>query len=77
MNVGTLISGSSVFSKFNLYIWKFLVHIQLKPSLKASEHNFTDMQNKHNFKALWTFFGIAFIWGWNENRPFPVLLVTD
>ena len=33
-NVGNLISGSSVFSKPSLYIWKFLVHILLKPSLK-------------------------------------------
>ena len=33
-NVGNLISSSSAFSKFNLYIWKFLVHVLLKPSLK-------------------------------------------
>ena len=40
-NVGNLISGSSVFSKPNLYIWKFSVHKQLKPSLKDFEHNFS------------------------------------
>ena len=34
MNVVNLISGSSAFSKFNLYIWKFSVHVLLKPSLK-------------------------------------------
>jgi len=33
-DVGNLISGSSAFSKLNLYIWKFLVHILLKPSWK-------------------------------------------
>ena len=33
-DVGNLISGSSVFSKSSLYIWKFLVHILLKPCLK-------------------------------------------
>ena len=33
MNIGSLNSGSSAFSKHNLYIWKFLVHILLKPSL--------------------------------------------
>ena len=33
-NVGNLISSSSSFSKASLYIWKFLVHILLKPSLK-------------------------------------------
>ena len=37
-DVGILISGSSAFCKSNLYIWKFLVHILLKPSLKDFEH---------------------------------------
>ena len=32
MNVGNLISGSSAFSKSNLYIWNFSVHILLKPT---------------------------------------------
>ena len=36
MNVGNLISGSSAFSKSSLYIWKFSVHLLLKPSLKDS-----------------------------------------
>ena len=35
-----LISGSSAFSKSSLYIWKFLVHILLKPSLENFEHYF-------------------------------------
>ena len=38
MNVGHLFSDSSAFSKPNLYIWKFSVHILLKPSLKDFEH---------------------------------------
>ena len=33
-DVGILISGSSAFSKSNLYIWKFSVHMLLKPSLR-------------------------------------------
>ena len=33
-DVGNLISGSSAFSKSSLYIWKFLVHVLLKPNLK-------------------------------------------
>ena len=33
VNVSSLISGSSAFSKASLYIWKFLVYILLKPSL--------------------------------------------
>ena len=35
---GNLISGSSAFSKSMLYIWNFLVHILLRPSLKDFEH---------------------------------------
>ena len=37
MDVGTLISGSSAFSKSNLNIWKFTVHILLKPGLENFE----------------------------------------
>ena len=33
-NVGKLIFGFSVLPKFSLYLWKFLVHVLLKPSLK-------------------------------------------
>ena len=33
-NVGNLISGSSAFSKTNLNIWKFTVHVLLKPGLR-------------------------------------------
>ena len=42
-DVGNLISGSSAFSKFSLYIWKFMVHILLKPDLENFEHYFTSM----------------------------------
>ena len=43
MNIGSLISGSSVLTKTSLYIWKFSVHLRLKPSLKVFEHNLTIM----------------------------------
>ena len=33
-DVGNLVSGSSVFSKTRLNIWKFIVHILLKPGLE-------------------------------------------
>ena len=36
-----MISGSSAFSKTSLNIWKFMVHVFLKPSLDNFEHNFT------------------------------------
>ena len=42
-NVGNLISGSSAFLKLNLHIWKFLVHIMLKPNLEDFKHNLTSM----------------------------------
>ena len=43
-DVGNLISGSSAFSKTSLNIWKFTVHILLKPSLENFEHDFTSMR---------------------------------
>ena len=39
-DVGSLVSDSSAFSKSNLNIWKFLVHVLLKPSLENFEHYF-------------------------------------
>ena len=48
MVVGNLMSGSSASSKSSLNIWKFSVHILLKPSLKDFEHNLTSMWNEHN-----------------------------
>ena len=72
-DVGNLISGSSAFSKSSLYIWKFSVHVLLKSSLKDFEHNLTSMQNEHNCTIVWTSFGTALIWDWNENWLFPVL----
>ena len=38
MDVGNLISGSSGFSKTSLNIWKFMVHVLLKPGLGNFEH---------------------------------------
>ena len=38
MDVGNLISGSSAFSKSSLIMWKFTVHIMLKPGLENFEH---------------------------------------
>ena len=42
-DVGNLISVSSAFSKTSLNIWKFMVHILLKPGLENFEHYFTSM----------------------------------
>ena len=110
-DVGNLISGSSAFSKSNLNIWKFSVHILLKPCLENFEHYFTthssilawkipwmeepgrlqsmgsqrvghnwatslsltSVWDECNCAVVWAFFGIALLWDWNENWPFPVL----
>ena len=72
-NVGNLISGSSVFSKTHLNIWKFTVHVLLKPGLENFEHYFTNVWDECNCVVVWAFFGISFLWDWNENWPFLVL----
>ena len=73
VGVGSLISGSSAFSKSSLNIWKFTVHALLKPGLENFEHYFTSVWDECNCVVVWAFFGIAFLWDWNENWPFPVL----
>ena len=45
-DVGNLISGSFAFDKSSLNIWKFLVHILLKPSLKYLEYYFASVPEK-------------------------------
>ena len=47
-DIGNLISGSPAFLKPTLFIWKFLVHILLMPSLKDFEPNLASMWNEHN-----------------------------
>ena len=48
MDIGNLISGSSAFSKTSLNIWKFMVHILLKPGLENFEHYFASMCNEYS-----------------------------
>ena len=51
----------SAFSKSSVYIWKFLVHILLQPSLKDLENYFASMWNECNYVIVWTFSGIALL----------------
>ena len=51
-DVGNLISGSSAFSKFSLNIWKFMVHILLKPGLENFEHSFASVWDKGNHAVI-------------------------
>ena len=73
VDVSNLISGSSAFSKSSLNICKFLVHVLLNCGLENFEHYLTSVWDKYNCVAVWAFFGIVFLWDWNENWPFPVL----
>ena len=72
-DVGNLISDSSASSKSSLNIWKFSVHILLKPSLENFEHYFSSMWDECKFAVVWIFFDNAFVWDWNENRSSPFL----
>ena len=72
-DVGNLICGSTAFSKSSLNICKFLVHILLKPSLENYEYYFASVWDECSCVVVCTFFGITFLWDWNENWPFPVL----
>ena len=47
-DVGNLISGSPAFSKSSLKIWKFTVHVLLKPGLENFEHYFASMSDECN-----------------------------
>ena len=51
--VGNLISGSSDFSKSSLNIWKFTVHVLLKPGLENFEHFFASVWDKCNCAVVW------------------------
>ena len=46
MNAGDLISGSSTISKSSLYIWRFSVHVLLKPSVKDFEDTLASVWNE-------------------------------
>ena len=53
-DVGNLISGSSTFLKSSLYIWKFLVHVLLKPGLKDFE-NYLQFSSVQSLSRVWLF----------------------
>ena len=52
---------------------KFSVHVLLKSDLEKFEHYFARMWDECNYAVIWTLFGIAFLWNWNDNWPCPVL----
>ena len=67
-DVDNLISVSSAFSKSSLNIWKFIVHILLKPGLENFEHYFASVWDECNCAVIWTFFCIPLketLYSWN------------
>ena len=77
-DVGNLISGFSAFSKTSLNIWKFTVHIQLKPGLENFEHYFASVWDECRCVVVWAFFGIALSLGlkWKLTFSSPVSLLS-
>ena len=57
-------------SKSSLNIWKFSIHVLLKPGLENSEHYFASVWGEYNCAVVWTFFGISFLWNWKKNDLF-------
>ena len=58
-DVGNLIFDPSTFSKSSLDIWKFLVHVLLKPGLESLEHYFDSVRDEYNCVMVLPFFGIG------------------
>ena len=59
-DVGNLISGSSAFSKYSLNIWKFMVHVLLKPSLYNYEQYLVSVRYECNFQFFEGFLPLPF-----------------
>ena len=68
-DVGNLIFGSSAFSE----VLEVHGSCIAEAWLENFEHYFTSVWDECNCATVWAFFGIAFLWNWNENWPFPVL----
>ena len=71
-DVGSLVSGSSVFSKSNLNIWKFTVHVLLKPSLENFEHYLTSIWDECNcvvLSILWHCLSLGLEWKLTFSSP--------
>ena len=59
-DVGNLISDSSAFSKSSLNIWKFMVHVLLKPVLQNFEHYFASVRDECNWVVVSAFLALPF-----------------
>ena len=66
-NVGNLIPNSSAFSKPSLDIWKFLVHIMLKPSRQGSKRDLTSTGDECGCSTVSTLSGTTLRANWEED----------
>ena len=71
-NVGNLTSGCSSFSKPSMDMWKFWVHIMLKPSMQDFKHDLTSMRDECNCLMVSTFFSTTLLGNWDKKRSSPV-----
>ena len=65
--VGNLISSSSSFSKPSVDIWKFLIHLILKPSMQDFKHDLTSMGDECNCPTVSTVFSTTLLGNWDED----------
>ena len=60
-------------------VWTGWISLQAKglsrvfSNTTVQKHYFTSVWDECNCAVVWAFFGIVFLWNWNENGPFPVL----
>ena len=76
MDVGNLISGSCAFSKSSLNIWKFMVHVLLRPDLENFEHYFASVWDECSCVVVWAFFGISLSLGLERKLTFSSPVAT-
>ena len=76
-DVGNLISSSSAFSISSFSNWNFMVHVLLKPDLDNFGHYVASMWDEYSCVIVWAFFGIAFLWDWNEKWAFPPVATAE
>ena len=71
-DIGNLISDSSAFSKYSLNIWKFMVHVLLKPGLENFEHYFVSVWDEFNcgsLSILWDCLSLGLKWKLTFSSP--------
>ena len=72
MDISNLMSGSSAFSKSSLNIWKFIVHVLLKPGLENFEHYFSNVrlvQLCGSLSILWHCLSLGLEWKLTFSSP--------